>query len=117
MDDEEMVREVIGEMLSQLGYGVKFARNGSEAVALYSKAIESGSPFQAVILDITIPGGMGGKETLKQLQEIDPGIKAFVSSGYTEDSAMIGFKKYGFSGAIAKPYGMENLSKILDKFL
>jgi CheY-like chemotaxis protein len=117
MDDEAMVREVIGEMLRRLGYAVKFAHNGSEAVELYYKSKEFGTPFQAAILDLTIRGGMGGKETLKRLREIDPGIKAFASSGYTEDPAMTDFRKYGFSGVIAKPYGMENLSKILNKIL
>lgn len=113
MDDEEMVREVIGEMLKRLGYVVKFAHNGSEAVELYDKAKETRAPFYAVILDITIRGGMGGKETMKRLREIDPEVRAYASSGYTEDPAMTDFKKYGFTGAISKPYGMENLVKIL----
>ncbi len=114
MDDEPMVREIIGEMLERIGYRVAFADNGSDAINLYSRARETGASFQAVILDIAVQVGMGGKETIKRLREIDPEVKAFAASGYTEDPVMTNFKKYGFSGAIPKPFGIENLARILD---
>ena len=114
MDDEPMVREIIGEMLERIGYRVAFSDNGSDAINLYSRARETGASFQAVILDIAVQVGMGGKETIKRLREIDPEVKAFAASGYTEDPVMTNFKKYGFSGAIPKPFGIENLARILD---
>jgi len=114
MDDEEMVRKVAGEILRHLGYDVEFAKNGSSAIKLYKQALQS-KPFDAVILDLTIPGGIGGKETLEQLQEIDPKVKAIVSSGYSTDSIISNYKQYGFSGAIVKPYNIKELSDILRK--
>ncbi|HEX3034140.1 MAG TPA: PAS domain S-box protein [Thermodesulfobacteriota bacterium] len=117
MDDEETVREVTGEMLKQMGYEVGYARDGSEAVELYRKAKESNRPFDAVIMDLTVPGGMGGKETIEKLKEIDPDVKAVVSSGYSNDPVMAKFADYGFCGVIAKPYKIEELSKTLDKVL
>jgi PAS domain S-box-containing protein len=113
MDDEEIVRQVLDKMLSHLGYGAEFARDGDEAIALFTQAQRSGGAFTAVILDLTIPGGLGGKETMEQLLKIDPEVKAIVSSGYSEDPIMAEFEKYGFSGMIAKPFKVAELSKIL----
>jgi CheY-like chemotaxis protein len=115
MDDEEMVREVLGGMLSQLGYEVDFASDGSQAIEKFVRAREDGRPFAAVILDLTIPGGMGGKETIEKLLMIDPQIKAIVSSGYSDDQVMADFQEYGFSEVIAKPYRLGELSKILQR--
>lgn len=115
MDDEEIVREVVGEMLRQIGYSVKFAKDGSEAVELYQKAKGAGHPFQAVILDVTVRAGMGAKETIKRLQEIDPDIIAFVSSGYTDDPIMVDFDKYGFKGALSKPFNVARLQEVLSQ--
>lgn len=109
MDDEEIVRDVLATMLRDIGYGVGIAKDGVEAIELYKKAKESGEPFDAVILDITIPGGMGGREAIKRLHEIDPGVKAFVSSGYSNDPIMSAYGKYGFIGVIAKPYNIIEL--------
>jgi CheY-like chemotaxis protein len=81
MDDEEFVREVSGEMLRDLGYSVAFAKNGAEAIALYRAALEANRPFDMVIMDLTVPGGMGGKEAVQQLRALDPKVKAIVSSG------------------------------------
>ena len=117
MDDEEMVRKVLERMLAPLGYEAEFARDGGEAVEMFVKAQESGQAFAAVILDLTVPGGMGGKEALAKLLEIDPQIKAIVSSGYSDDSVMADCQKYGFSGVIAKPYKISELGKVLNSAL
>lgn len=85
MDDDHAVREVTGAVLSRIGYEVEFARDGGEAIELYREARGSSKPFNAVIMDLTIPGGMGGREAIKRLLEIDPEIKAIVSSGYSND--------------------------------
>ncbi len=117
MDDEEIVRDVLGKMLSQLGYDVEFAKDGAEAIKLHPKNKDSGQPFDAVTLDLTIPGGMGGKETIKKLLEIDPKVRAIVSSGYSNDPVISDYKKYGFMGSIAKPYEMRELSEVLRKVI
>ena len=104
MDDDEMVRFVAGETLKRYGFDVEFANDGSEAVELYRKHHEAGSPFVAVILDLNIPGGMGGEETMRRLLEIDPAAKGYVSSGRTDDPVMMDYQTFGFSGTIEKPY-------------
>ncbi len=115
MDDEENIREVAGEMLVFLGYSVDFANDGEEAAALYRKSLEASQPYSAVLMDLTIPGGMGGKEAIGILREIDPGVKGIVSSGYSNDPIMADFKAYGFSGIISKPYKLNELKKVLEK--
>ncbi len=115
MDDQENIKNMVRSMLNQLGYEVEFVGDGTEAIEIYKKAKVSGQNFDAVILDLTIPGGMGGKETIRKLYEIDPEIKAIVSSGYFNDPIMSGYEAYGFKGAIAKPYEIQELSKILYK--
>jgi len=117
MDDEDMIRSIMSEMLDSLGYRAEFAKNGNEAIDLYRKAKESGKPFDAVILDLTIPGGMGGKETIKSLLGLDPGVKAIVSSGYSNDPIMAEFREYGFEGVITKPYKLTELGEILQSVL
>ncbi|MCD6196968.1 MAG: PAS domain S-box protein [Deltaproteobacteria bacterium] len=117
MDDEEMVLEVTGEMLRCLGYEVEFAKDGSKALELYKKAKEASHPFAAVIMDLTIPGGMGGKEAIKKFMELDPDVKAIVSSGYSTDLIMANFKKYGFSGVVTKPFKIKNLSEALQRVI
>ncbi|HJV34169.1 response regulator [Geomonas sp.] len=104
MDDDEMVRFVAGETLKRYGFEVEFANDGSEAVKIYREHRDAGTPFAAVILDLNIPGGMGGAETMKQLLEFDPAAKGFVSSGRTDDPIMMNYQTYGFSGTIEKPY-------------
>ena len=117
MDDEETLRDVTGRMLDYLGYEVESATEGAEAVRLYQKARESGQPFDCVILDLTIPGGMGGEEAIRKLREIDPEVKAIVSSGYSNDPVMAEYDKYGFREMVAKPYEMQELSKKLHKVM
>lgn len=115
MDDEDAVRKVAGLMLKNIGYEVEFARDGVEAIEFYKKARESGKPFDVAIIDLTVPGGMGGKEAVKKLLEIDPNVKTIVSSGYSNDPIMSEFKQYGFKGVIAKPYLIEELSEIVSR--
>ena len=117
MDDEEMVRQVLDKMLKHLGYEAEFARDGDEAIALFTQAQKSGEAFAAVILDLTIPGGLGGKETMEQLLKIAPGVKAIVSSGYSEDPIMAESRRYGFSGIIAKPFKVPDLGKVLHEVI
>lgn len=115
MDDEEVVRETAGSMLERLGYKVSFSTDGKEAINHYSEALKSRIKFDAVILDLTIPGGMGGKQAISKLRELDPEIKAIVSSGYSNNPVMSDYKNYGFSGILAKPYTLSQLSKVLDE--
>jgi signal transduction histidine kinase/CheY-like chemotaxis protein/ABC-type uncharacterized transport system substrate-binding protein len=117
MDDAKAVRDVTGAMLSHIGYDIEFAREGREAIALYREAKESDDPFNAVILDLTIQGGMGGKETIQLLLALDPQVKAIISSGYSGDPIMSEYHEYGFKSAILKPYKMEELEKILEKLI
>lgn len=117
MDDEEALRNIVGQMLTHLGYDVSFAADGDEAIRLYSHAFPSEKPFDLVIMDLTIPGGMGGKEAILKLRDIDPAIKAIVSSGYSNDPIMNNFRQYGFAGAIAKPYAVEILGETIRQVL
>ena len=117
MDDEVMVRQVLDKMLRHLGYEAEFAGDGDEAIALFTRAQKSGEVFTAVILDLTVPGGLGGKETMAQLRKIAPEVKAIVSSGYSEDPVMAEFEKYGFCGIIAKPYKVPDLNKVLHEVI
>jgi len=111
MDDEQMVREAAGAILEELGYEVEFAENGHEALARYGEQMRAGMPFDAVIMDLTIPAGMGGKEAVKRLLEIDANAGVIVSSGYSNDDIMSDFKRFGFSAVIAKPYRIADLSR------
>ena len=117
MDDDDIIRDVAGKMLTKLGYEVDFARDGSEAIELYKKSKNSGRPFDVVIIDLTIPGGMGGRETMQKLLEIDPHVKAIVSSGYSDDAVMSNYTNYNFKGVIAKPYRIEELSRTVRSVL
>jgi CheY-like chemotaxis protein len=111
MDDEHMVREAAATILEELGYEVEFADNGHEAVARYGDEMRAGRPFDAVIMDLTIPAGMGGKEAVRRLLEIDENARVIVSSGYSNDDIMSDFKRFGFSAVIAKPYRIADLSR------
>jgi PAS domain S-box-containing protein len=111
MDDEEMVRNVASTMLEALGYEVVTARDGEEAVEAYAKAREAGAPFDLLIMDLTVPGGMGGREAILKVRDIDPGVRALVSSGYSSDPVMSDYKAYGFCGMIAKPYSFAEMKR------
>jgi len=111
MDDDESIRNVLSNMLSYLGYRVVSSQNGEEALEIFSEAHHNGNPFDAVIMDLTVPGGMGGGKLIKRLMEIDPDVKGIVSSGYSNISVMANHEKYGFKGVVHKPYHMEELSR------
>jgi PAS domain S-box-containing protein len=117
MDDEELVRDLLKVMLGRLGYQVILAKNGEAAIDLFAGARDAGENFAAVILDLTVSGGMGGKAAIQQLLKLDPGVKAIVSSGYSDDPVMADFEKYGFSDVITKPYRIAELSRVLNRVL
>ena len=91
--------------------------DGAEAIEKYQDARDSDNPFQAVILDLTVPGGMGGRKTLEHLKEMEPGVTAIVSSGYADDQVITDYRDYGFKGAITKPYRIDALKAVLHEVL
>ena len=117
MDDDEMIRSLIQQMLHRMGYEVELACDGKEAIGLYQRALDAGKPFDAVILDLTVPGEMGGKEAIGRLCEIDANIKAIVSSGYSTDPVMSNYEEYGFCGVVEKPYSLKKLAETLNEIL
>jgi PAS domain S-box-containing protein len=117
MDDERIILEITSEVLTELGYSVEVAVDGKEALEKYRESMSAGRKFDAVIMDLTIPGGMGGKEAIQRLLNMDPGAKAIVSSGYSNDPVMANFLDYGFAGVVPKPYKISELSKSLKNVL
>jgi len=118
LDDEAALRQMTANMLLHLGFEhVDTASTGQETVEMYNDAFKSGQPFDLVILDLTIPGGMGGKETFEKLREIDPGVIAIISSGYANEPIMAEYGKHGFKGVISKPYTLEQFKNTLSMVL
>ncbi len=117
MDDEEMILTIVTEILNTIGITVDTAADGETAIEMYKKELESNNPFDVVIMDLTIPGGMGGQEAVKNILEIDPKAKVIVSSGYSIDPVMANYSEYGFKGIIAKPYTLNKLQNIIIKIL
>jgi PAS domain S-box-containing protein len=117
MDDDATIRDLLREMLTSMGYAVEYARDGAEALAVYHRLQAEGQVVAVVILDMTIPGGMGGQETLKRLRAIDPQVKALVSSGYANDPVMAHYAQYGFDGVVTKPYTIQRLHEALRRVL
>jgi PAS domain S-box-containing protein len=113
MDDEDAIRTMAKQMLALLGYQATLATDGAEAIDLYREAAASGSPFDIVILDLTIPGGMGGKEAMEKLLGLDRSVKAIVSSGYSENPVVSDFRQYGFCGVMRKPYDAKQMGQVL----
>ena len=100
-----------------LGYDAAFAKEGGAAIGLYRQEKEAGRPFDLVIIDLTIPEGMGGRETVEKLRSDDPGVKAIVSSGYTNDPVMQDYANYGFSGRLTKPYRINEMKTLLESMI
>ena len=113
MDDEKMIRDIAAHILSFLGYEVTTCADGEEAILLYKASFQSPKTYAAIIMDLTIPGGLGGKETAEQILAFDPTAHLIVSSGYSSDPVVANFRQYGFSGAITKPYNINDFKKAL----
>lgn len=113
MDDEAMIRDMSGLMMDELGYVVRTCSNGEEAISLYKAAKEAGSPYSVVIMDLTVPGGMGGREAAKHILDLDPNARLIVSSGYSNDPVMAEFAKFGFCATLLKPYTIEKITRTL----
>jgi CheY-like chemotaxis protein len=117
MDDDEGVRDVMVEILVHLGYDVQYAKDGAEAIRLYTDAAKEGRPIDVVIADLTVRDGMGGKELIRELHRLDPEVRAVISSGYSNDPVLYDFREHGFLGVVAKPYKIEELCAVLDEVL
>jgi len=117
MDDEDIVREAVSSLLEYMGYEVVTVVEGDSALKIYSDARAEGRPFQVVIMDLTVPGGMGGKEAVRKLKEMDPDARAIVSSGYYSDPVMANFRDYGFDGVVPKPYQIEELGRVVKEVM
>jgi CheY-like chemotaxis protein len=117
MDDEQIILDVTGEILTFLKYDVMTAKDGQAAVDLYKKEKAAGSPFDMVILDLSVPNGLGGKETIELLRTVDPDVKAVVSSGYTNDPVVQDFSRYGFSERLTKPYNIKEMRNLLESVI
>lgn len=117
MDDEEPIRNVLGEMLDVCEYSFQVASNGKEALAIFAQAQEKGLPFDAVILDLTIPGEMGGRAVIQKMLQIVPSVKAIVVSGYSNDPVLANYQEYGFHGRISKPFRLGEVSDVLHQVL
>jgi CheY-like chemotaxis protein len=113
MDDEDMVAEVAQEMYESLGYTVKRACNGDEAIRMFSDAEQTGEPFDLVVLDLTVPGGMGGAECVKYIREMRNDVAVIVSSGYADDSVLARYRDYGFDGILPKPFTIPELRRAI----
>lgn len=113
MDGEKTIRDTVRLVLQRSEYEVETAKDGSEAIDLYKRAVGTKKPFDAVIMDLMVPDGMGGREAIKMLLEIDSEVKAIVSSGNFDDPALKNFEKYGFSVFLSKPFKIDSLRKTL----
>ena len=117
MEDETVVRDLVADILQHCGYTVALTDDGAAAVQAYARAYEAGEPFDAVIMDLTVPGGMGGREALQHILMKDPHARVIVSSGYSNDPVLANYREYGFAGMVPKPYRTTQLSKVLHDVL
>lgn len=117
MDDEPAICEITGILLKKLGYDPTITMTGEETLNIYNQALLDGVPYDVIILDLTVPGGMGGREVIQQIREHDKEVKVLVSSGDLSDPAIISFADYGFSGVLAKPYNKAALDQAIKSVL
>jgi len=117
MDDDDIIRDAIEKILQALGYEAVLTREGNEALAVYREERESGRAFEAIILDLTVPGGMGGRETGEKLLALDPAARIIISSGYSSDPVMANYRSHGFHGVVAKPYRIKDLGEVLHQVI
>jgi CheY-like chemotaxis protein len=117
MDDEEPIRDMANALLKRLGFEVTSVADGNEAMRAYSQGMREGRRYDLVIMDLTVPGGMGGKEAMAELRKLDPGVRGIVSSGYSSDPVMANYRSYGFRGMVAKPYRLTDLAKAIRSVL
>jgi two-component system cell cycle sensor histidine kinase/response regulator CckA len=117
MDDKSFIRKSAKRALNLYGFEVSGAENGETAINLYKEAMKKGNPYDVVILDLTVPGAMGGLKTLKELRKLDPNVKAIVSSGYSDDPVMSEHEKFGFNAIIKKPYEYHELAETVKKLI
>jgi len=111
MDDEEVVRDVGSKLLQYMGFEVALAQNGEEAIKMYKEAFDMGLPIDLVIMDLTVPGGMGGKDAVREILDLDENAKVIVSSGFFNDPVMENYRDYGFKGKIMKPFDLKELGQ------
>ena len=117
MDDDPLIRSFLQALLPHLGYDIQVTQDGVEAVAAYRHGLTTGPPFDAVILDLTVPGGTGGQDAMIQLLTLDPQARGIVSSAYAQEPVMANFRQYGFCAVMAKPYTIAEVSAILQQVL
>jgi two-component system cell cycle sensor histidine kinase/response regulator CckA len=117
MDDDKMVRDVAASMLTELGHTVIHAQDGAEAVQLYEESANSDASIDLIIVDLTVPGGMGGQEAARKILAINSEARIIASSGYSNDPIIANFRKYGFCSAIVKPYNFQELKEVVDGVL
>ena len=113
MDDEDMICKLALDMIETIGFSAETVSDGDEAIEKYKKSLEENSPFDVIIMDLTIPGGMGGKDAIPHILKLNPEAKVIVSSGYSSGETLSNYKELGFIAMIAKPYTIEKLQKIL----
>ncbi|HQF40165.1 MAG TPA: response regulator, partial [Opitutaceae bacterium] len=117
MDDEPEIRALATQMMQHLGLEAHCVADGAAAAEEYGRALRDGRPYDLVILDLTVPGGMGGLQAFRRLREIDAGVRAVVSSGYSEDEVLATYRDHGFVAMVPKPYGIEQLARALRPLL
>ncbi len=117
MDDERIVRDIVKQMLGHIGHEVLLAEDGRKAIEIYNKHRKSEKPIDVIIMDLTIPGGMGGKDAVQEILKVDPEANVIVASGYSNDPVLTNYQQYGFKAAISKPFKLAELKGILDTAL
>ena len=117
MDDEDMILQVGCVMLRRIGYEVTAVKDGEAAVREYTRARQEGRPYALVVLDLTVPGGMGGRQAMEQLLRLDPAVCAIVSSGYSNDLVLSNYQAHGFRGMVSKPYEIADLAHAIERVL